>query len=100
LKDAKKVYNKLVHLYGHDDLFRERIKRTSKKIAVNNKIKVPNLIGMSLDDAVDLLIRSGLKEGKISRIASAIRNKNMVINQVPKSGSVKRGTAVNLIAGD
>jgi serine/threonine protein kinase len=100
LKDAKKVYNKLVDLYGHDDLFSERIKRTSKKIAVNNKIKVPNLIGMSLDDAVDLLIRSGLKEGKISRIASAIRNKNMVINQVPKSGSVKRGTAVNLIAGD
>ncbi|UCH64635.1 MAG: serine/threonine protein kinase [Ignavibacterium sp.] len=100
LKDAKSVYNKLVDLYGPDDIFTERIKKTSKKKVVSKKIKVPNVIGMSVDDAVNLLIRSGLTDGKISRIASAVRNKNMVINQVPKSGRVKRGTAVNLIVGE
>jgi serine/threonine protein kinase len=100
LKDAKNVYNKLVDLYGPEDIITERIKKSSKKIVVNKKIKIPNVIGMSVDDALDLLIRSGLREGKISRIASAERNKNIVINQVPKSGSVNRGTAVNLIVGE
>ena len=100
LKDAKTVYNKLVDLYGPDDIITERIKKTSKKTVVNNKINIPNLIGLSVEDAIDLLSRSGLSEGKISRIASAERNKNMVINQVPKSGRVKRGTAVNLIVGE
>jgi serine/threonine protein kinase len=100
LKEAKSIYNKLVDFYGPEDIFTERIKKTSKKIVVNNKINIPNLIGMSVEDALDLLIRAGLKEGKISRIASAERNKNMVINQVPKSGRVNRGTAVNLIVGE
>jgi serine/threonine protein kinase len=100
LKEAKIVYNKLVDLYGPSDIIIERIKKSSRKIVVNKNVNVPYVIGMSVNDAVDLLIRSGLTEGKISRIASAERNKNMVINQVPQSGSVKRGTTVNLIVGE
>jgi tetratricopeptide (TPR) repeat protein len=100
LREAKIVYKKVIDLYGPNDMISEKIEKNSRKIVVNKKIKVPNVIGMSVDDALALLQRSGLSEGKISRIASAVRNKNIVINQVPKSGSVKRGTAVNLIVGD
>jgi hypothetical protein len=100
LNEAKLVYNKIVALFGPNDIIAEKIKTTKKKKIVSNKINIPNVIGMSVDDALDFLIKSGLSEGKISRIASAVRNKNMVINQVPKSGRVKRGTTVNLIVGE
>lgn len=100
MKEAKTIYKKLVDLYGPDDLFTERIKKTSKKTVVNNNINVPNVIGMTVDDAIYLLFRSGLSEGKISKIPSSDSNKNIVINQVPRSGRVKRGAVINLIVGE
>ncbi|MCZ6703031.1 MAG: protein kinase [Ignavibacteria bacterium] len=100
LKDAKIVYNKIIKLFGASDIIIDKIKKSKRKIVIKNKIDIPNVIGMSVNDAVALLQRSGLSEGKISRIVSSVRNKNIVINQIPRSGSVKRGTAVNLIVGE
>jgi len=100
LKDAKIVYNNIIKLFGADDIISEKLKTSKKKKVVINRINIPNVIGMSVSDALVKLQRSGLSEGTISRIASSIQNKNIVINQVPRSGSVKRGTAVNLIVGE
>lgn len=99
LKSAKIVYNKILKLFGASDIIIEKIKISKRKIVIKNKINIPNVIGMSVTDAVNYLQSAGLSEGKISRMVSSVRNKNIVINQIPRSGSVKRGTAVNLIVG-
>lgn len=100
LNDAKIVYSRIIKLFGPDDIITEKLIFPKKEIVVSNMINIPNVIGMYASDAIKKLQEAGLIEGTISRIASSDQNKNIVINQIPRSGSVKRGTAVNLIIGE
>ena len=77
-----------------------KVNECKQKIWLSVRVNVPNIIGLYLDNAKSVLQRNGLRVGKISRILSAEQNKNKVINQTPKSGTVNRGTSVNLIVGE
>ena len=99
-KEAKVVYNTIIKLFGPDDILTEKLIIPKTEIIVNKMINIPYVIGMYANDAIEKLQRAGLSAGTISRIASSEQNKNLVINQIPRSGSVKRGTAVNLIIGE
>jgi serine/threonine-protein kinase len=64
-------------------------------------VAVPNLEGMSIQEASRVLRRMGLKSGVVTRITSTAANYNLVLRQIPKSGRrLNEGSTVNLIVGE
>lgn len=64
-------------------------------------VPVPNLEGMTLQEASGVLRRLGLRSGGVTRITSTAQNYNLVLRQIPKPGRrMNEGSAVNLIVGE
>ncbi|WP_455538447.1 Stk1 family PASTA domain-containing Ser/Thr kinase [Terrisporobacter sp.] len=63
------------------------------------KLSVPNLIGVTLNDAKRMLEAQGLELGSVSYDYSEIHKEGIVINQNPVSnvGSIKKGDSVNIV---
>jgi len=78
--------------------------RTKKQQIVRLKVssgletvEVPMLVGIPIQEAVELLIRKGLKHGETSSKPSASLSADLVISSEPKGGTVvPRGTTVDL----
>jgi len=99
-QSAKTNYEKVISLFGAIDYVQNRIGECNNQIRIASRVSIPNLIGMSLSSARSLLQRTGLLVGTISNIVSSAENRNKVINQNPRTGSVSRGTRINLIVGE
>ncbi|MGE5811872.1 MAG: protein kinase domain-containing protein [Ignavibacteria bacterium] len=100
VRTALDNYNQVKVLFGNDSYIDEMISKCSSKVNESGNLKVPNLIGLSLQKAESMLSRFGLSKGKVSEIISHEKNKGKVINQIPKAGSsTKKGSVINLIVG-
>ncbi|MBC8390536.1 MAG: PASTA domain-containing protein [Actinobacteria bacterium] len=61
-------------------------------------IPIPNLIGLSLEDASEILENSGLIKGNISKEYSSTFKENLIIDQKPKFNErIEPGGSVNII---
>ncbi|HEX2869106.1 MAG TPA: protein kinase [Ignavibacteriales bacterium] len=62
---------------------------------------VPNIEGMTIQEASRVLRRLGLRSGAVTKITSTASNYNLVLRQIPKPGRrINQGAAVNLIVGE
>lgn len=62
-----------------------------------NKVKVPNLIGMQINDVAPTLEAKGLRIGKIKKITDEKKNFDLIVNQSPASGgTVPAGSEVSV----
>jgi serine/threonine protein kinase len=99
IRTALDNYNQVKVLFGSDSYLDEMILKCSSKTELK-ELKVPNLLGLTVQKAQSTLSRFGLNKGKVSEIVSPERNRGKVINQIPKAGSiVKKGSEINLIIG-
>ncbi|HSR18939.1 MAG TPA: protein kinase [Ignavibacteriaceae bacterium] len=100
VRTALDNYNQIKVLFGNDSYIDEMISKCTSKVNESGNLKVPNLIGLSLQKAESTISRFGLSKGKVSEIISHEKNKGKVINQIPKAGSnTKKGSVINLIVG-
>jgi serine/threonine protein kinase len=100
VRTALDNYNQVKVLFGNDSYIDEMISKCSSKVNESGNLKVPNLVGFTLQKAESTLSRFGLSKGKVSEIISHEKNKGKVINQIPKAGSsTKKGSVINLIIG-
>lgn len=75
-------------------------KKNIPKADVNLFVTIPNLVNFQAGNAENILKIYGLKLGDVKKVPSAVENKNLVINQIPKAGlKVQKGTAVIVIIG-
>lgn len=98
-KEALSQYQKIKALFGRDKFVEQRIAKSNSELEASSKIAIPNLIGLTLQEAQNSLSQNGLVAGKISEILSE-KNKGKVITQIPRSGSVvQKGAEIKLIIG-
>jgi beta-lactam-binding protein with PASTA domain len=65
------------------------------------RVRVPNLVGLQKNQAIEMLRRSGLSVGTIEAVPSAAHPVGQVMEQVPAARTnVFRGSAVNLTVSD
>ena len=99
-KKALDNYKQVQELFGSDTYISRMISTCISNIEESHNIKVPNLIGFSLNEAKKIITQYGLITGNVSEIISSNKNKGIVFNQVPKSGTKsKKGDKVNLFIG-
>lgn len=63
----------------------------------SDKVTVPNVVGTNLKGASILFDRDNLKIGKTTEQESTTYPAGFIISQSPASGTVKKGTAINLV---
>ncbi len=62
------------------------------------QLAMPDLGGMKLQNALELLEFSGLRKGRITRKASAVEQPGIVLKQIPQpDDQVERGTIVDIV---
>ncbi|HEX2961522.1 MAG TPA: protein kinase [Ignavibacteriales bacterium] len=99
-KEALERYTMIKALFGKDRYLEQKIAKCNSEIESSNKIKIPNLIGLSLQEAQGALSQKGLVVGKISEVSSLEKFKGKIITQIPRSGTeAKKGNEVKLFIG-
>ncbi|HEX2960399.1 MAG TPA: PASTA domain-containing protein, partial [Ignavibacteriales bacterium] len=80
---------------------RNNVVKTTPPAVQRAAVTVPNLEGMTTQEAARVLRRLGLRSGAVTRITSTASNYNLVLRQIPKPGRrLNEGSAVNLIVGE
>ncbi|MCU7511804.1 MAG: protein kinase [Ignavibacteria bacterium] len=80
---------------------RNNVVKTTPPAVQRTAVTVPNLEGMTTQEASRVLRRLGLRSGAVTRITSTASNYNLVLRQIPKPGRrLNEGSAVNLIVGE
>lgn len=92
-------YERVKSLFGKDSNIDGKIEKCNSEIKASNIIKMPNLVGLNIQKAKNIISGIGLIRGKVSEILSE-KNRGIVITQMPQSGTiVKKGSSVKLIIG-
>lgn len=97
--EARRAYQNVIDKYGPDTRIQSRIEDSNRQIVSSRRVSIPNVVGMSVDEARSILQNSELIIGNISRIdrPDAV---NKIIRIIPPPGSsVQRGTSVGIIIG-
>ncbi|MGE5354024.1 MAG: protein kinase domain-containing protein [Acidobacteriota bacterium] len=80
---------------------RNSVVQTTPSPVQRTGVTVPNLEGMTTQEASRVLRRLGLRSGAVTRITSTASNYNLVLRQIPKPGRrLNEGSAVSLIVGE
>ncbi len=99
-KSALNDFTRIRNYFGEDRHVNEMITKISSKTKESSDVKVPNLIGLTIKQAKNILKENNLQSGNILEIASSEQNKGKVINQIPNAAvKAQSGTKVNLIIG-
>jgi serine/threonine protein kinase len=99
-KLALNDFTRVRNYFGDDRYVNEMITRSSAKVKESSELKIPNLVGLTLKKAKEMLKENNLQNGSVLEIISTEQNKGKVINQIPVAGAKSQsGAKVNLIVG-
>jgi len=98
-KSALNNYNQIKTMFGTDSNIEAKIVQCNSKIKETNTVKIPNLVGLSIEEAKTKLSKIGLLT-IVTEIISQAKNSGKVMQQNPKADTeTKKGTKVILSVG-
>ena len=99
-KLALNDFTRIRNYFGGNTYINEMITKSSSKLSESNEVRIPNLVGLPLAKAKDVIKENHLQVGNILEIISSEENKGKIINQIPVAGmKAQAGKKINLIIG-